>query len=118
MKIVHRALTTIRDRLASATYELTLFGQITKAFALALPISCLICARFLTGNDCWWWFPSSWIYRHIDLYSFALLLAVSLPVFLTEGLVIVGSIWIVLRAFVRHGLRRADSIAGQVHGIQ
>ncbi len=113
MNIFHRNFVKVSDRLASATYELTVFGQLTKAFAIALPISCLICVLFLTGNDCWWWFSSAWIYRHVDLYGFALLVSVLLPVFLTECLVLAGSIWIVLRAFVRRGLHRADSIAGK-----
>ncbi len=86
------------------TYEATLFGRIAKYFAIAFPISCVVCAVFLTGNNQWWWLSSSWIYQHIDLYGVALLISVSMPVLLAGGLLLLGTAWLVLRAFVRHGL--------------
>ena len=100
----NRHLLMISHHLASMTYEVTLFGQIAKGCAIAFPVSCVVCAVFLTGNNRWWWLSSSWIYRHIDLYGVELLISVSMPVLLAGGILLLGTAWLVIRAFVRYGL--------------
>ena len=99
---VQRHLLRISHRLAGMTYEV---GQIAKYFAIAFPISCLVCAVFLAGNQ-WWWSSSPWIYRHFDLYIGALLISMLMPAFIGEGFVLLGAVWLVLRTFVRYSLHK------------
>ena len=117
MNIFLRNTVKISNRFARMAYELALFGQMAKAFAIAFPLSCLVCVVVLL-EDSWWWISSPWIYRHIDLCNFVLLISFLMPIFIAEAFFIIGFIWIVLRVSAWLGQRQRDAIDGHVHEIQ